>query len=250
MLWLACSDPVPANAAAAGSLWQVNFQASKMGRQVGCVGDVLERSPRGCRWRLLLQQPQAACDGWGVACWSHEVRFFGLGWYEGAGGGRGGNNTLAGAMAAETAAAGCLWQVHSCLPALRAVAHPVLCKLYRQAILAQHCSHGSPASCWWSPKHEQQTSLAEEPSRHSFYLVQLGNCVLTPSVIPHILSHLGNAAADVRQAAAAATAAALEVRLSLPEAVFCCAVDVWYMFRLHRSQAHPSHDEPIGAMCH
>ena len=42
-------------------------------------------------------------------------------------------------------------------------------------------------------------------------LWQLGNCVLPKSAVPRIMQHLGEASSDVRQAAAAATAAALEV---------------------------------------
>ena len=42
-------------------------------------------------------------------------------------------------------------------------------------------------------------------------LWQLGNCVLGPSAVKHVMGHLGEASPDVRQAAAAATAAALEV---------------------------------------
>ena len=42
-------------------------------------------------------------------------------------------------------------------------------------------------------------------------LWQLGNCVLGQSAIRHVMGHLGEASQDVRVAAAAATAAALEV---------------------------------------
>ena len=42
-------------------------------------------------------------------------------------------------------------------------------------------------------------------------LWQLGNCVFGPSAVKHVMGHLGEASEDVRQAAAAATAAALEV---------------------------------------
>ena len=42
-------------------------------------------------------------------------------------------------------------------------------------------------------------------------LWQLGNCVFGPSAVKHVMGHLGEASGDVRHAAAAATAAALEV---------------------------------------